>query len=85
VSHIIQIQQSPFIDTELMLGALAAQGLSGALIDGADGLRLLVSGAEMRSLPRRVLSALESVTRGLIPLVPEQLDDHTYAVRPPAG
>jgi hypothetical protein len=84
VSQIIQIQQSPFIDTELMLTALAAQGLSGALIDDARDLRLLVSG-EMRTMPRRVLSALESVTRGLIPLVPEQLDEHTFAVRPPAG
>ena len=86
MSQIIQIQQSPFIDTELMLTALAAQGLSGALIEDAPGIRVLVSGAEeVRNLSRRVLSALETVTRGLIPLVPEQLDDLTFAVRPPAG
>lgn len=85
MSQIIEIQASPFLDTERLLAALSAQGLSGALIADRPGLRLLVSAPEMRLVAGRVLAALESVGRGLIPFVPEQLDDSTFAVRPPAG
>lgn len=85
MSQIIEIQKAPWLDTDRMLDALSAQGISGALIADAPGLRLLVSGPEVRQLSTRVLAALETVGRGLIPLVPEQIDDSTYAVRPPAG
>lgn len=90
MSHIIEIQKAPWLDTDRMLDALSAQGISGALIADAPGLRLLVSGPvlsghDVRQLSARILAALETVGRGLIPLVPEQIDDSTYAVRPPAG
>jgi hypothetical protein len=85
MSHIIEIHTDPFIDTERMLDALAAHGISGALITDRPKIRLLVSAPEMRQVAARVLSALETVGRGLIPLVPEQLDESTFAVRPPAG
>lgn len=85
MSQIIEIQTAPWLDTDRMLAALSAQGISGALIEDVPGLRLLVSGPDVRQLSRRVLAALETVGRGLIPLVPEQIDESTFAVRPPAG
>jgi hypothetical protein len=85
MSHIIEIQTAPFVDTERMLDVLAAHGISGALITDRPRIRLLVSTPEVRQVATRVLSALETVGRGLIPLVPEQLDETTFLVRPPAG
>jgi hypothetical protein len=83
LAQIIEIQASPFVDTDRVLAALTAQGLSGALIADRPGLRLLVSSPE--GIAGRVLAALESLCRGLVPFVPEQLDESTFAVRPPAG
>jgi hypothetical protein len=85
MSQIIEIQTAPWLDTERMLAALSAQGVRGALIAEVPALRLLVSAPALRQLPARVLSALETVSSGLVPLVPEQIDEGTYAVRPPAG
>jgi hypothetical protein len=86
MSHIIEIETAPFVQTQRMLNALSAEGISGALIDDQPRLRLLVSSPEIRQVASRVLAALETIVRlDPAPLVPEQIDESTFAIRPPAG
>lgn len=85
MSQIIEIQTSPLVETDQLLAALSAQGLSGAIIGDGPDLRLLVAETDAPLMAGRVMAALDCVGRGLIPFVPEQLDDSTFAVRPPAG
>jgi hypothetical protein len=86
MSHIIEIETAPFVQTQRMLNALSAEGITGALIEDEPRLRLLVSAPEIRQVAARVLAALETIVRlDTAPLVPQQLDESTFAIRPPAG
>jgi len=84
MSTIIEIESAPRVETQTMLEALAARGVRGALIDDDPRLRLVVSSP--RHVRAQILAALADVVGADgMPRVPEQVDEGTFAIRPPAG
>lgn len=88
MTHLVEVDCARTVDGEELLAAFEANGLQGELVDRGPRLvfRLADAGRDATQFAGAVAHSLESwLGERRLPLVPVQLGDDAYALRPPAA